>query len=68
MEDWLKIVIPLIGLIGAITAWCLNEYSKLKWEKYIRKEDRYRGFLKSIHGFYVASQDKEERFLSGICG
>ena len=65
MEDWLKIVIPLTGVIFA---WWLNERSKLKWEKHIRKEDRYRGFLESIHGFYVTSQDKEqkEKFLQEL--
>ena len=65
MEDWLKIVIPLTG---AIIVWWLNERSKLKWEKYKRKEDRYRGFLESIHGFYVTSQDKEqkEQFLQEL--
>ena len=65
MEDWLKIVIPLAGIIvplsGGIFAWWLSEHSKLKWEKQIRKEDRYLGFLEAMHGFYVTSNDKEEK-------
>ena len=64
MEDWLKII-PLASVIvpltSAIFVWWLNERSKLKWEKHIRKEKRYRGFLESIHGFYVTSQDEEEK-------
>ena len=65
MEDWLKIVIPLTSVIFA---WWLNERSKLKWEKHIRKEDSYRGFLESIHGFYVTSQDEKqkEKFLQEL--
>lgn len=72
MEEWLKIVIPLaavvIPLAGGILAWWLNEHSKLKWEKHVRKEDRYRGFLESISGFYIASQDREqkEKFLQEL--
>ena len=69
MDDWLKIFIPLAGIVvplaGGIFAWWLNERSRLKWEKCIRKEDRYRGFLESIQGFYVTSQNEEqkEKFL-----
>ena len=65
MEDWLKIIIPsasvVVPLVVGIVLWGLNERSKLKWEKRIRKEDRYIGFLNSIRGFYVASQDKEQK-------
>ncbi len=65
MEDWLKIVITvaciLVPLAVGIIAWWLNERSKLKWEKQIRKEDRYLGFLEAVHGFYVTSNDKERK-------
>ena len=69
MEEWLKIIIPLISvavpLVVAIVAWCLNECSKRKWENHKRKEDRYEAFLKSIYGFYATSEntEKKENFL-----
>ena len=66
MGDWLKIFIPLVGIVvplaGGIFAWWLNERSRLKWEKHMRKEDTYRALLESVDGFYVTSQqDKEQK-------
>lgn len=58
MDEWLKIVIPLAV---AITVWSLNEWAKLRWEKHKRKQDRYQGFLESVSGFYVSSQDAEQK-------
>ena len=72
MDDWLKIFIPLAGIVvplaGGIFAWWLNEHSRLKWEKHIRKEDTYRALLESVGGFYVTSQDEEqkEKFLQEL--
>ena len=72
MEDWLKIVIPsasvVVPLVVGIVLWGLNERSKLKWEERTRKEKRYQGFLESIHGFYVTSQDEKqkEKFLQEL--
>ena len=65
MGEWLKIIIPLAV---AIVVWSLNEYAKLKWEKHKRKEDRYKGFLESVGGFYVSSQDsrQKERFIQEL--
>ena len=65
MDDWLKIMITLASVV---VAWLLNEHAKLKWEKRLRKEDRYKAFLESIRGFYVASQNIEhkERFLQEL--
>ncbi len=72
MDEWLKIGIPLASIVvplaGGIIAWGLNERSKRKWKRYLRKEDRYRGLLKSISGFYASSQDqkKKEKFLQEL--
>ena len=72
MDDWLKIFVPLAGVVvplaGGILAWWLNESSKLKWEKQKRKEDSYQGFLESISGFYVSPKDAErkERFIQEL--
>ena len=63
MNEWINFVIPVAGVVVplavGILLWWLNERSKLNWEKHIRKEDRYRGFLESIHGFYITSQNEE---------
>ena len=65
MNEWLNFVILLAGVVVplavGVLVWWLNERSKLKWEKQIRKEDRYRGFLESIQGFYITSQNKEQK-------
>ncbi len=65
MGEWLKIIIPLAV---AIVVWSLNEYAKLKWEKHKQKEDRYKGFLESVSGFYVCAQDtrQKERFIQEL--
>nr|QIJ55927.1 hypothetical protein mgb_00014 [uncultured bacterium] len=65
MEIWLEQTIPLLSiavpLIAGIFGWWYNERKKFQWEKHKRKEDRYRGFIESIQGFYVLSQDKGEK-------
>lgn len=72
MEIWLEQTIPLISivvpLIAGIFGWWLNERKKLQWEERIRKEDRYRGFMESVQGFYELSQDKgeKEKFLQEL--
>lgn len=68
MGEWLKIFIPLAV---AIIVWSLNECAKLKWEKHKRKEDRYKGFLESVSGFYVSSHDshdagQKEKFIKEL--
>ena len=65
MDDWLKII---IALASVVVAWLLNEHAKLRWEKRLRKEERYKAFHESIRGFYVASQDTEqkEQFLQEL--
>ena len=58
----------LIPILAAIVAWWLNERSKLNWDRYKRKEERYLGFLQSMPGFYENSQDAEMkgRFISDL--
>lgn len=68
-EHWLKIILPLAAIFvpfaGGLILWALNQRSKLLWEIRLKKEERYKAFLDTIHGFYVSSQDQEakNRFL-----
>ena len=72
MDIWLQQTIPLLSivvpLIAGIFGWWLNERKKLQWEERTRKEDRYRGFMESVQGFYALSQDKgeKEKFLQEL--
>lgn len=72
MWDSLKDISPLLAVIvplgGAIVVWCLNEWGKRRWENFKRKEERYLTLLRSLRGFYVASQNAEqkERFIEEI--
>ena len=53
---------PIVGtILGALVAWRLNQNAKWKWEKHIRKEERYLRFLDSITGFYVDSASASSR-------
>ncbi|MBS3965653.1 MAG: hypothetical protein KGZ60_00110 [Truepera sp.] len=52
--DFLKFFIPLAG---GVVAWIINEYRKRQAEEYARKEERYRGLILSLRGFYVGSED-----------
>ena len=49
LQSSLAIVLPLVV---AVVAWGLNEYGKLEWEKQQQKEERYRGVMEAIGGFY----------------
>ena len=65
MWESLKEISPLLAvvvpLVGAIVVWCLNECAKRRWEKYKRKEERYLTLLKSLRGFYVNSQNRDQK-------
>jgi hypothetical protein len=52
----------------AIIVWYLNERAKLKWEEYIRKEERYKELLRTLKGFYVKTHDTElkEEFIHQV--
>jgi hypothetical protein len=54
--DFLKIALPAAG---AITAWFLNERSKIRSEQLQRKEERYKELLRCLKGFYVGRQDSD---------
>ena len=64
MDDWLKIIIPLVSVLvplgGGILAWWLGQKSKLTWEQHIRKEERYKGILLSVTGFHATSQEEDQ--------
>ena len=68
LDSLVPVLAVMIPILAAIVAWWLNERSKLNWERYKRKEERYMGFLRSIPGFYEGSQDEElkERFISDL--
>jgi hypothetical protein len=63
--DFLKFLIPLVGAVGA---WVVNERRKLAWEQYQRKEERYRELIRTLGGFYVATQDSalKQGFLDQV--
>lgn len=65
MEDLLKVWAVLGPFAGGVVMWVLNQQAKWRWEKHIRKEERYLGFLDSLTGFYVGSEngDKKEKFI-----
>jgi len=52
--DFLKFFIPLAG---GVIAWMVNEYRKRQSDEYLRKEERYRGLLLSLRGFYESAED-----------
>ena len=68
LDGLVPIFAVLVPILAAIVAWCLNERSKLKWERYKRKEERYLGFLQSIRGFYEGSEDEQlkEKFINDL--
>ena len=61
MEDVLKFWAVLGPFLAGLLMWILNQHAKWKWERHIRKEERYVGFLDSIAGFYVGSSTAEEK-------
>ena len=68
LDGLVPIVAVLVPILAAILAWWLNERSKLNWERYKRKEERYTGFLQSVPGFYAGSQDEKlkEKFINDL--
>ncbi len=68
LDSLVPVFAVLVPILAAIVAWWLNERSKLKWERCKRKEERYMGFLESIRGFYVGSQDEQlkEKFINDL--
>ena len=48
-------------VVGGLIMWILNQRAKLDWEKHIRKEERYLGFLDSLTGFYVGSESSKKK-------
>ena len=68
LDSLVPIIAVLVPILAAIVAWWLNERSKLKWERYKRKEERYMGFLQSIRGFYAGSPDEQlkEKFINDL--
>lgn len=61
VEGQLSYWVVLGPFVGGLIMWLLNQHSKWKWEKRIRKEERYLGFLDSLTGFYVESESSEKK-------
>lgn len=52
----------------AAVGFVVNERSRLKWEQFQRKEERYQNMLRFLRGFYTSDSSKEDkgRFLSEL--
>ncbi len=63
--DLLKFFLPLVG---GILAWFVNEGRRRSWEESQRKEEHYKLLLRTLQGFYVATQDRalKEAFLEQV--
>jgi hypothetical protein len=63
--DFLKFFLPAAG---AVVAWFIDRRQRRALEEYQRKEERYREMLNALPGFYVESQDEEQKqaFLNQI--
>lgn len=59
MDDFLKLWAVLGPALTAMIAWGLNRYATLKWERHVRKEERYKALLKLLTGFYVPIDPKD---------
>lgn len=46
----------------AVVAWALNRHEKLKWEKRLRKEERYKALLRLLTGFYVPRDTQDAKY------
>ena len=53
MDDFLKLWAVMGPALTAVVAWGLNRYATLRWERHVRKEERYKALLKLLTGFYV---------------
>ena len=47
-----SVIAVMVPLFVVVITWALNEHAKLKWEKQQKKEERYRGIVETIIGFY----------------
>lgn len=71
-NDWkfyAPLVITILGWIGAIWAWIINERRKRRADQYQRKEASYRELLRSLIGFYKNAENaeiKREEFLNQL--
>ncbi|MDE3224123.1 MAG: hypothetical protein KGO52_05060 [Nitrospirota bacterium] len=52
--EFLKFAVPALG---AIFAWFFNEWRKLRWEQYLRKEEKYKELVRCVRGFYEGEQN-----------
>jgi len=61
---WAVFVPACVAAIGIL----VNERSKLKWEQFQRKEERYQNLLRFLRGFYSsgASKEDKDRFLAEL--
>lgn len=61
MDDVLEIWAILGPFLGGLITWSLTQFSKWKWERRVRKEERYKGFLNAITGFYQGSESAKKK-------
>ncbi len=69
MTDLFEILKFFLPLAGGAGAWLYNQRQQRAWERYQRKEERYRKLLLTARGFYVgaANSDKlKDAFISQI--
>lgn len=69
LKFYAPLVITILGWIGAIWAWILNDRAKRREAQYLRKEASYRELLLSLKGFYENAKNGEtarEAFLDQL--
>jgi len=63
-QETVKILIPVIvsviAFVSAVVTWCLNERTKIIYEEYKRREEKYSELIRSLRGFYIDSFNKEK--------
>lgn len=57
VADFLKFIIPLLG---AVSAWILNERRKRIDDEYSRKEKKYESLIEGLRGFYDDMAQKRD--------
>jgi len=59
--NWTEIIIIVVTVIAGLITWYLNQQSKLSYENYVRREQRFVALVSCIHGFGEQTDNKEMR-------
>ncbi|MGB8656674.1 MAG: hypothetical protein WCE90_02685 [Candidatus Zixiibacteriota bacterium] len=59
--NWTEIIIIVVTAMSGFITWRLNEQSKLSYENYVRREQRFDALVSCIHGFAEQTDNKEMR-------